>query len=48
MKFALKVPLDYLDSYFKNQEIYWDPDGGPDWSQVTAMEIVVKLVAEVI
>ena len=46
MKFALKVPLDYLDSYLKNQEIYWDPHGGPDWSQVKAMEIVVKLPHE--
>ena len=42
MKFALRVPLDYLDSYLKNQKIWWDPHGGPDWSQ----EIVVKLPHE--
>ena len=46
MKFALRVPLDYLDSYLKNQKIWWDPHGGPDWSQVKAMEIVVKLPHE--
>ena len=46
MKFALEIPLDYLDSYFKNQKIYWDTHGGPNWSQVEGMEIVVKLPGE--